>query len=262
MGFTDALGGDALHRLVDEIPIPGLGDVGAKRAGHDAVHAHVRAEGLGEADGDGVQSGFGRGVGKDVRGRMDGGDRGDVDDRTRSSGGPTSLHHARTDQRTEAEGAFQVESEHGVPELFIDVEDRLVQRRLAGIVDQDVEAAQFVPGEVGETFQFRPAAHVTGIRQAPTSGSGFDLAGCFLAGLERSAGDDHIGALAGEGQRHLAAETPAAAGHEGGATGEIEEVSRIGQGLFVGRRHGSTLGGGLVGPEGRGLPQPGDRGRD
>src|SRR5581483_9202593 len=85
-----------LRRPPERLHVPRLRDIGQERAGDDAVDAHLRGEGAGEADGHVVDAGLRRAVRDDVRARAERRRARDEDDRPAGA-----CRHARADDRRE-----------------------------------------------------------------------------------------------------------------------------------------------------------------
>src|SRR5579875_1966362 len=102
--------------LLGLFQIPRLADIGEKRSGHQRVDPYGRPELFGQRLGHGVQSGFGRGVGDDVRRRPQRARGADVDDRPAARG-----DHPLTDQGRQPERALEVEVDDRVEQLLGDI---------------------------------------------------------------------------------------------------------------------------------------------
>ena len=132
------------------------------------------------------------------------------------------MHHAARDGLRDEEGAAQIGVEHQVPVVPGDVE-RGLAHVAAGVVDQDVNLAERRSGCFRHVADAGLVADIERERERAAA-EGFDL------GLEGrqvgriAAGDDQVGARAGEGAREILAEAAARAGDDGDLAGEIERA--------------------------------------
>ena len=118
--------------------------------------------------------------------------------------------------------ALQVDTDHVVPVGLLHVEAHLVPED-AGVVDQDVQAAEGVDGLVDQRLGPLPGADVGGVDRR-VAAAGLDqlddlLGGVLVAPLALQGGadvvDDHLGALGGQQQGLLPSDTPTRAGDDG-----------------------------------------------
>ena len=199
--------------------IPGLGDVGEKRPRHEAVHPHLGRERPGETGGHGMQPGFRRGVGNDVRRRRERPAAGHEND-----GAPIAFGHARADQRRQPEVALHVDRHNLVVERFADIRDVGVKRRHAGVVHQNVHVAKLLIGNRRQALHVLPTASVRADGQRPLAGARFDLRRQRLAIGDLATGDDDVRPRLGKRQHHLPPEPAAAAGDQGHLAGQVKNA--------------------------------------
>src|SRR5213593_4637019 len=101
--------------LREGLAVPVARDVGPERTRQHGVHTHLGTKSVCKSDRQGVQTGLRRRVGEDVVRRPNGADRARVDDRP-----ALTRNHSLADERREAEGALQIDTERLVPELLGD----------------------------------------------------------------------------------------------------------------------------------------------
>ena len=108
------------------------------------------------------------------------------------------------------EGALEVDGDHVVEFLFGHLEEGAVADD-AGVVDQDVEAAEAVEGGLGELLGDRPVGHAAGDSRSGVA----NVAHHFSDQVRLGAVHHHLGAFGGERLGEAAAESTGGARHDG-----------------------------------------------
>ena len=173
--------------------------VGADRVDADAVLAQLQCRDPGQAD----QAVLGRAIGRGERERRLGRLRGDIDDLATAA---LRDHGAGTVLGAQ-ERAAQVDPQHRVPFGHFNIDQRLHQVADAGVVDQNVEAAEMPDGlrDHGLDLGFLQHIHRQGDAVATArSELGADQ-GQLLVTAHRAGRHFRAAALADVGQDHLAA---------------------------------------------------------
>ena len=92
-----------------------------------------------------------------------------------------------------------------------------LDRRLAGIIDEDVRGAPLLGHFIEEAVAIRPGGRIEGVRRCSFV-SGIDLAGESLAALELPARYCYACSGVGQAANYRAADPPAPTGHDSDAT--------------------------------------------
>jgi hypothetical protein len=103
--------------------------------------------------------------------------------------------------------------------------DRVVGHLEGGVVDEHVEAAELVDGALDQLPAVRLVADVAAHDHGPPPGvldEPARLLGVLVLG---EVGDEHVGALAGEGEGHGAADPRIRPGHERDPVGQAAEAA-------------------------------------
>src|SRR5262249_45025507 len=103
------------------------------------------------------------------------------------------------------------------------VDRAIIERRLAGVVDQHVHFAKLIIRSMRKALALLPPSHMTGIRHCPTAAITYGATD-LLATFHLSARDHQISTCIGETERHGTAETPAAASDESHFSLQIDDV--------------------------------------
>ena len=131
--------------------------------------------------------------------------------------------HLRNEGPRQGHDRRQVRFQHLVPRLVGDPVDRL-RGVHPGVVDQDVHAAHLLQGGAGELRNVGTSRHVGHGERDLAAGLGRDLVrGRLEFGLV-AAGKENVGPGLGQPAGHGLAEPLVAAGDEGDAAGQVEEL--------------------------------------
>src|SRR4029079_3635077 len=121
-------------------------------------------------------------------------DAADVDDRTALARG-----HPRPDERGQSERPLEIDAQNLVPQLFGDARRVRVERRDAGVVDEDVDTPELSVDPLDERVDVAPAAHVKGLAHAAPPEVD-DLARDPVARVLLAARDHDVGARPSEAE--------------------------------------------------------------
>ena len=188
----------------------------ADRVDPDAMRTEFQRRGLGEHQ----QRRLGGGVVAMAGRRIVAFDRGDVDDRARLAGFPRMLDEGADKQ----ERTGDIRRHHGVPVAFRHVGQHL-HRLLAGIVDQDIDAAEMrdrLRDQIGRALARRDV----GLAGDSLAAGRPDRLGDRFGGLPVAVVvADDIGAGLAEAPGDAGADAAARAGDDGGVAGKVEKRS-------------------------------------
>src|SRR6185503_7128983 len=137
-----------LRHLVEDC---GLGRRRGDAVDRDVVRSELLAERLGEGD----DAGLGRGIGRRVRVALLAGDRRDVDDAA-----VILRDHQRRQRPAAVKRAVEIDRQHVAPGLQRIFPGRHVRPGDAGIVDQNVDAAERLAGVVARALDLGVVGHV------------------------------------------------------------------------------------------------------
>ena len=196
--------------------------VGRNEARIDAIDAHAIAElaRLHRPDpGQPVDGRLGRGIAGDARKRDGRRDGSDVDDRAALAGRPVRLHGAERMLHAERR-ADDIDVPHAAQILGFDIDDQRGDLD-AGVVDEDVEAAQFGDRRRHRGLPARVVGDVEG-HEGGLGAAGRDRLRGLPANVRQHVADHHRRASPGKRRRHPGAEAARAAGHQGLPAGEVE----------------------------------------
>src|SRR6267378_2863606 len=212
-----AKGGDveAVYRegaaLRAALPLLALHEPEADRVHSDARRRVLVREPLGEVDAGRARHRRGHGA----RRRRLAADGGDVDDDAAAA-----LLHDRDAQAAEPDGGHQLELDVRLPRAVIDVHER-GRRRGAGVVEENVDAAEALGGRLHHGLHILGARHVGGNREHLATGLP-DLSRRALQHFLAAGADAHARPLARQLYRRGAAESGAAAGHDRHLARQVE----------------------------------------
>jgi len=126
----------------------------------------------------------------------------------------------------------QVEADDLAPQRRVDMAERREHAELAGIADQDVEPAIALVKRGGQLIDLDEIAQVEGHQRRAAAGGTDPVVGLFEA-TDRAAGQDEMGALAGEPLCHRRTKAAGGAGDQRDLAGEPARH----RGLFVAEAH-------------------------
>src|SRR5579862_2514049 len=220
LGLAWPLHGNPIREIFDPfaVLVENLVLVGPKPSRRQTVDGHaIGTPVVGEAHGELADAAPAGAVWSEASIARDAGDGSNVDDAT-----VTALHHPARDSLGDEKAATQVGVENQVPVIPGHVERRLAHVA-SGVIYEDVDVAKFFLSRGGHFLNAVVVAYI----QCEGKRSAAESLDFFLEVGERvrmAAGEHKVGPGVGQSSSERLAEAATGTGHDGHASGEVEQL--------------------------------------